>query len=177
MVCRLFPILSALVALVGACSLKVEADIPEVEITQHGIRIPGVPLAKSAEERSISSSFNFSRSNSAWAKRMNSDVLVHRLTVEQGDGVPNLDFIKLARLTMTDPATSQEATEIINYQRDEQAPSTAVIDLSPETPVDITALWTADKTIITLEMSGTLPIADWVVDMTLKLTGKIRYDY
>ncbi|HEX7599683.1 MAG TPA: hypothetical protein VF518_15810 [Polyangia bacterium] len=177
MVCRLFPILSALAALAGACSLKVEADIPEVAITQHGVRMPGVPLAKSAEERSISTSFNFSRSNSAWAKRMNSDVLVQRLTVAQGDGLPNLDFIKLARLTMTDPATSQEATEIINYQRSEQAASSAVIDLSPDTPVDITALWTADKTVITLEMAGALPLADWVVDVTLKLTGKIRYDY
>ena len=45
------------------------------------------------------------------------------------------------------------------------------------TPVDITALWSADQTVIELAVAGQLPEQDWTVDVALKLTGKIAYNY
>jgi hypothetical protein len=43
-------------------------------------------------------------------------------------------------------------------------------------PIDITALWSADKTVIELQMAGQLPEQDWTVDVTLTLSGKIKYE-
>jgi hypothetical protein len=169
--------LSVAATLTSACSLSVQADIPEVEVTQRAVKVPGVPRLRPAEDVSVSCDFNLSRSNSAWAKSMNSSVLVHLITVTQGKTLPNLDFVKSARFTMTDPSRSEATTEIVSYDRAPQAPSSSVIDLSPEEPVDITQLWATDTTILTLDVAGPLPVEDWSVDVTLKITGKIVYKY
>jgi hypothetical protein len=63
----------------------------------------------------------------------------------------------------------------MNYERNEEAPSSSVIDVSIPAPVDITTVWSADKTVIELQLAGQLPEQDWTVDVTLNLSGKITY--
>jgi hypothetical protein len=177
MTLRLFSIIPVLAALAGACSFSAEADIPEVDVTQHGVIVPGVPSAKRSGDVSVTSSFTFSSSNTAWAKRMNSEVFLHQVTVTATGGVLSLDFIKSARLTMADAANSEAITEIVNYDRCDEAPSSSVIEVSMPKPIDITPLWSADQTVIELAMAGQLPEEDWTVDVGMKLTGKITYSY
>jgi hypothetical protein len=166
-----------LAALAGACSFSAEADIPEVDITQHGVIVPGVPGAKRIGDVSVATSFTFSSSNTAWAKRMNSEIFVSHVTITATAGVPNLDFIKSAHLTMADAANSEATTEIVSYDRCDEASSSSVIDVSMPTPVDITPLWSANQTVIGLALAGQLPEEDWTVDVTFKLAGKITYSY
>jgi hypothetical protein len=177
MTLRISPIIPTLAALAGACSFSAEADIPEVDVTQHGVTIPGVPRAKGTGDVWVTSSFTFSSSNTAWAKRMNSAIYVSQATVAATAGVPNLDFIKSVHLTMADFADSEATTEIVSYDRCDQAPSSSVIAVSMPTPIDITTLWSADQTVIELAVDGQLPEQDWTVDVALKLTGKITYNY
>ena len=177
MTLRISPIIPTLAALAGACSFSAEADIPEVDVTQHGVTIPGVARAKGTGDVWVTSSFTFSSSNTAWAKRMNSEIFLHQVTVTATDGVPNLDFIKSARLTMADSANSEATTEIVSYDRCDEAPSSSTIEVSMPEPIDITPLWSADQTLIELAMAGQLPEEDWTLDVTLKLTGKITYSY
>ncbi len=66
---------------------------------------------------------------------------------------------------MADATNSESAIEIVNYDRGEAAPSSSVIDVSMPTPVDITALWSADQTVIELAVAGQLPEQDWTVDV------------
>jgi hypothetical protein len=174
---RISPIISVLAALAGACSFSAEADIPEVDVTQHGVTVPGVPGATWSGDVSVISSFTFSSSNTAWAKRMNSEILLHRVTVTAAAGVPNLDFIKFAHLTMADAANSEATTDILSYDRPDEAPSSSQIEVATPKPIDITLLWTAEQTLIGLAMAGQLPEEDWTVDVSLKLTGKITYNY
>jgi len=108
---------------------------------------------------------------------MNSEISVHQVTVTATEGVPNLDFIKSVHLTMADSADSEATTEIVSYDRCDEAPSSSVIEVSMPTPIDITTLWSADQTIIELAVAGQLPEQDWTVDVALKLTGKITYNY
>jgi hypothetical protein len=178
MTTRLFTLLSFVAVLTGGCILEVEADVPEVEITQHGVKMPGVPLSKAIGDVSITSEIPFSSSNSAWAKRMNSEVFVSQVRVTAESGLSNLDFVKLARLTMNDPSTpSRESTQIVSYERHDQAPSSSVLDVSPQAPVDITRLWAASQTLVELELAGSLPEKDWAVSVTLKVAGKIKYKF
>lgn len=168
----------ALVALASGCSFSVEADLPEVEITQRGLLVPGVPQTTPPSEVSVTSSFTLSSSDAAWAKDMNSDVRVHQVMIVPAGGTPNLDFIDLARMTMSASPTSQYTTEIMNYQRGTQAPSSSVIEVSMSSaPVDITAAWSAANTIIEVQIAGQLPAQDWTVDVTLNLSGKITYKF
>ena len=177
MTLRLFPIIPALATMAGACTLSIEANMPEVEVTQHGVKMQGVPKANLLGDVSVTTSFTFSSSNTAWAKRMNSEVFLHQVSVAATGGLPNLDFVKVAHLTMADSTSSEKTTEIASYDRGENAQSSSIIEVSMPTPIDITPLWAADDTIVELQMAGRLPEKSWTVDVTLKLGGKITYKF
>jgi hypothetical protein len=177
MTIRYFPIIPVLAALTGGCLFDVEADIPDVEITQHGVKVPGVPQSKRIGDVSVDASFTFSSASTAWAKHMNSQVLARQVTLTTTSGLPNLDFIKNVRLTMSDPATSKEATDLISYERCDEAPSSSVIEVSMPRPIDITPLWSAAQTVIGIALAGRLPEDDWTMDVSLKVGGKITYKY
>ena len=151
--------------------------MPEVDVTQHGVVVPGVPSPEWGGDVSVASAFTYSSSNTAWAKRMNSQISVRQVTVTATGGVPNLDFVKSAHLTMADSTNVETTTEIVNYDRCDAAPSSSVIEVSMPTPIDITTLWSADQTLIELAVAGQLPEQDWTVDVAMKLAGKITYNY
>jgi hypothetical protein len=174
---RILPFIPALASLASACAFSVEADIPDVQITQRGLRMPGVPKAKLAGDVSVSSSFTFSSSNTAWAKSMNSRVYIRQVEVTASGGLDNLDFIKAAHLTMANSDDSETSTELVSYDQCDEAPSSSVINVSMPKPIDITPLWSAAKTVIELQMAGRLPEQDWSVDVILKLGGQITYKF
>jgi hypothetical protein len=161
----------------NACVFSVDANIPDVEITQRGLKIPGVPQSNLVGDVSVSSSFTYSSSNTAWAKSMNSRVYVRQVEITANSGLANLDFIKSVHLTMADSGNSENSAEILSYDRFDGAPSTSVIDVSMPKPIDITLLWSAAATVIELQMAGRLPEQDWAVDVTLKLGGEITYKF
>jgi hypothetical protein len=162
--------------LVSGCYLEAEADMPDVEVTQHGIRMPGVDVRKSVSDVSITSQFTFTSSNSAWAKRMNSEVIAHQVKVTS-ETLPNLDFVRSANLVMADTQNENLKTGIVAYQRTQQTPSSSILDVSPAEPVDVTQLWATDNTVIELTMAGDMPAQDWFISMTLKMSGKITFKY
>jgi hypothetical protein len=177
MTLRPFSTITALVALASGCSFSFDADLPEVEITQRGLTVPGVPQTTQASDVSVTSSFTLSSSDAAWAKDMNSDVFVHQVKIAAGGSLPNLDFIELARMTVAAPSIPGVATDIMDYERGAQAPSSSVIQISMSAPVDITAPWSADNTIFEIQIAGQLPGQDWTVDVTLNLSGEITYKF
>jgi hypothetical protein len=172
---RLSSTIPVLAALASGCSPSFEADLPDVEITQHGVKMAGVPETTQVGDASVTSSFTFSLST--WAKRMNSGVFVHQVTIAASGGLADLDFIELARVTAADPASSEGTIEILNYDRSEDAPSSSSIEVTMATPIDITSLWSADQAIIELQLAGQLPEQDWTVDVTLKVSGKITCEF
>ncbi len=174
---RLCFIVPLLAALASGCAPSFEADVPDFEITQRGLKMPGVPHTAGANDSSVSSSFALSSCNAAWAKRLNSHVRLHQVTINASGSLPNLDFVDLARVTATNPANAESPTELLNYDRDEAAPSGSDIGVSIAVPIDITTLWSAAQAVIELQVAGQLPEQDWTVDLTLRLSGKMTYDF
>lgn len=172
---RLSSTIPVLAALASGCSPSFEADLPDVEVTQHGVKMAGVPETAQVGDASVTSSFTFSPST--WAKRMNSGVFVHQVVITASGGLADLNFIESARVTAADPANPQGATELSNYDRSEDAPSSSSIEVTMPTPIDITSLWSADLAVVELQMAGQLPEQDWTVDVTLKLSGKITCEF
>jgi hypothetical protein len=170
---RLIFAVSVLAALFGACSF--EADLPDVQITQRGLIVPGVPQTTLGSPSSTPSFFPLSSSDVAWAKGMKTEVLVHRVQIVASGSLSTLDFIDCVHVTVAVPASSEGAIPIMDYERNEEAPSSSVIDVNIPAPVDIATVWSADKTVIELQMAGQLPEQDWTVDVTLNLSGKISY--
>ena len=177
MTLRLFPIIPVLSALAFGCSPSFEASLPDVEIIQHGLVMDGAPGLAQPNGASVTSSFTISSSIAAWAERMNSKVFVHQVTVTASGGLPNLDFIESALMTATAPSISESTTEIANYARSEAALSGSSIEGTRPAPTDITSLWSADQVVISLQVTGQLPEQPWTVDVTLKLSGHITYEF
>jgi len=177
MALRLSSIIPVLAALAGGCSPSFEASLPDVEITQHGLVMAGAPGLPQPGGATVTSSFTISSSIAAWAKRMNSKVFVHQVTVTASGGLPNLDFIESALVTATAPSISESTTEIANYARSVGAQSSSSIEGTRPAPIDVTRLWSADQMVISLQATGQLPEQDWIVDVTLKFSGDITYDF
>jgi hypothetical protein len=98
------------------------------------------------------------------------------VTIAASGSLPNLEFIDLALVTASNPASPESQTELLNYDRSETAPSSSDIDVSMATSIDITTLWSADQAVIELQVAGQLPEQDWTVDLTLILSGKMTYN-
>jgi len=177
MTLRLVSLPLAVLALTSACSPSFDADLPEVEITQRGLRVPAVPAAMATGVVSVPGTFTLSSADTAWAKRMNSEVRVQRVTIVAGAGLPDLDFITCAHMTVATLGRPETVVEIMNFDRGAGAPAASIIQVEIPAPNDITGPWTADQTVIGFELAGQLPTQDWTVDVTLKLSGKITYKY
>jgi hypothetical protein len=151
----------------------VDVGLPDVEITQHGLKMAGVPGAAQVGDVSVTSSFTLSSSTTAWTKRLNCEVYVHQVKVAANGSLADLGFIEIARVTGNDPVRPEGVTELLNYARTEGTPPSSDIEVSMPTPIDITTLWSADQAVIELQVAGQLPEQDWTVDVTLSLSGKI----
>lgn len=164
-----------LVALVSASACSFQADAPDIEITQRGVAMAGAPNAGAVGDVSVTGSFALSPCDISSAVRMNSDVQIHWVRIVASGGVSNLDFIEFARVTMAAPAMSEDPTEIVNYARSDNAPSSSVIEVGMATAVDITSLRYADKVLVEIQVAGRPPERNWAVDVTLNLSGKIAF--
>jgi hypothetical protein len=166
-----------LTAMTSACAPSFEADLTEVEVTQRGVKMSAVPSSAPAGDVSISGAFTLSSSDAAWSKRMNSNILVHQVKIARAGSLSGLDFIRLARATVAADANPDSTTEIMKYDRGPDSASGLSIEVDMPVPVDITTAWTADRTVFGFQLAGQLPAEDWIIDVTLRLSGKITYEY
>ena len=174
---RRFWMLMPLAATFGACTPSFDADLPEVEVTQRGVKVPAAPASPSGGDVAVSATFTLSSSDAAWAKRMNRAVQIHQLSIAPSGSLPSLNFIAFAHVTVAPSPSPESATPILDYERAADTPATSVIQVDMPAPIDITAAWTADTTVVELDVAGQLPTQDWTVDVSLKLSGKIVYKY
>jgi hypothetical protein len=177
MALRLFSILPALTVLASACTPSFESDLDEVDVIQRGLEVPAMPATVDAGDVSVTGAVTLSSSDTAWSKRMNSDVLVHKVTITGGSSLSNLDFVQYLRMTVAASDHPENAIEIMNYERSQGAPSSSVIQADIPAPIDITTPWNASKTVITFKLTGELPAQDWTFDIAMTLSGNVVYKY
>ena len=166
----------AFAATLAGC-VQVQANVPDVEVTQHGIRFDGVPFGSKLGEVSITRTFVLSGEALSFAKNLNSEVYATEVTITPVAPLTDLSFIHSARVMMSSSSSSTPIApaELINYDRAGAPVSLPELTVKTLYPVDVTELWAAEKTTITLTISGVLPETAWGVDLTLRLGGKIEY--
>ncbi len=169
----------ALVTAGTASCARVEADVPEAEVTQKGLSFQGIPNAHQLGEVSTSQSFTLSSDNLSWAKNLNSEVYATKVEVKADSGVQDLGFIHYARVTLTDGAadSTTPGVDLIDYERPDNAPASSVISVKTNYPIDVTKVWEAKQIVVTLQLAGVFPEQAWSADVTLHLGGKISYKF
>ncbi len=170
--------LAGLAAVASGC-LTVEAEIPEVEITQRGIMFKGVPpIAES--DVSMTTSYSQDHGKLDLPSGFSTEVKTLGVTLTATGGVDDLSFIHYLRITMSaegDETAFQDPIEIGLY---EPAAGTTVgdrISLATLNPIDVLDAWQTESATFTLEIAGTLPAHDWTGDVTVRFAGTAKYSY
>jgi hypothetical protein len=160
----------------GGCSIQVEADVPEVEITQHDVVFAGTPAdASGGGDVSLAKSFSQQHQRLELPSGLTTEVKAMGVTLTAKSGIDNFDFIKNMRVTMSDGVHAP--VELIDYQRADGAPSTNVLTIESVNPVNTLDQWKTDAATFTLEVAGPLPTNDWSLDVSVRFAGKIVYKY
>jgi hypothetical protein len=161
----------------GGCMLQVEADVPEVEVTQHDVVFQGVaaPAAAALGDVSLTQSFSQQHQKLELPAGLTTEVKAMGVTLSAKSGIDNFDFLKNLRVTMSDGV--HPAVELIDYQAVEGAPSTNVLTIESANPVNTLDEWKTDSATFTLEVAGALPSSDWSLDVSVRFAGKLVYNY
>lgn len=167
---------SLLCAFAAAGCAGVEADVPDVQVTQRGVVFPGVAGGSAAGDMSMAKSFSQEHKKIDFPDGLDSDVRTLIVSLRATGGVADLSFIHYLRVTMAADDGS-EALELGVY---EPAPGATVgdeIKLTTLNPINVFAAWNADRAKFTLVVVGALPEQDWTGDVTAHFSGKLKYTY
>ncbi len=167
-------LLSALAA--AGCGLGVEADVPDVQVTQRGVVFPGVAGPTATGDLSMAKSFSQEHKKIDFPDGLDSDVRTLSVSLRATAGVADLSFIHYLRVTMA----ADDGSEAIELGVYEPAPGAIVgdeIKLTTLNPINVFAAWNTDRAKFTLEVVGMLPKGDWTGDVTAHFSGKLKYSY
>lgn len=160
----------------GGCMLSVEAEVPDVEVTQHDVAFPGIPNAAQLGDLSTGMSFTQERPALDLPKGIDSSVQAVSIELVAKTGITNFDFLKALRITMV-PKGGSEPIELINYEKANGAAVGKKLTIASKNPVNILEQWKADSATFTVEVAGTLPETNWTIDMSVHFAGKASFKY
>ena len=169
-------LLAALCGSTAGCGISVEADVPDVQVTQRGLVFMGVPGAGAAGDTSMAKSYTQEHGKIEFPAGIDSEVKTLDVSLHATAGVDDLAFIHYLRITMA-PDDGSAAIELGTYEPAPRATVGKEIHLTTLNPVNVFAAWNTDKAKFTLEVVGVLPEHDWTGDVTAHFSGKIKYEY
>lgn len=157
-----------LACLTGCPLLDVQAQVDDLCVTQTDITIAGAPIAISG---AMTQDFSFDNIDAlSKLKSVDGDVQFARATIVPSGGATDLSFIDSAHLTIA--ADAQPAIDAFDCDGD-------CFDASDELNLNAMAKqnvleYLKAKTLSgSVTLAGTLPTADWKVDVTVCLKGNV----
>jgi hypothetical protein len=159
----------------AGCGVSIEADVPEIEVTQRDLMFQGVPPAAAALVGEVSLSQKFSQKHKKLdlPKGLDSTVKALGVTLTAKSGVTDFSFIKNLRLTMTDDV--HPAVTLVDYQQTPGSAPSNVLELVAGNPVNTLEQWKTDSATFSIDVAGTLPTVDWSVDLAIQFGGSFKY--
>jgi hypothetical protein len=169
-----FGLVALLAATSGAC-MSIEAEAPEIEITQADVRFTGVPAI--AGLGSTKQSFTGNHPALDLPSELSADVRAVQVILTARSGITDFAFLSGLKVTMQDDAKKKAAVTLLDYQRGEVPTPTAVLTIPAANPTNVIEQWKSDAALFGLEIEGTLPEQDWSVDVTLSFAGTASWKY
>jgi len=170
---RLF-VLTAVLSPALAC-LQVQAEAPNVTVTQKDIVFDGVPTDVMAALGSTSMTKSFSQSHSKLdlPSGLTPTVDALSVTLTAKSGPPNLDFIQALRITMSGGGTP---VTLVDYEKGTgRAPVGKSLTVQSLNPANVFEQWKSDMATFTLTVAGDLPPDAWTVDAVISFSGRLDY--
>lgn len=174
---RTITLVVSLAALSAAgCGLSIEAELPDVEVTQRGVVFPGASATDVTGDQSMARSFSQDHDKIEFPDGINSDVRTLSVKLRATHGVTDLSFIHYLRVTMSS-GNGREAIELGVYEPAPGASAGDEISLTTLNPINVFDAWNTESATFTLEVAGALPQSDWKGDVVVRFSGKVKYTY
>ncbi len=186
------------------CGVSVEADIPDVEVTQRGLAFQGVPVA--GIEGSVSTTYTQQHGKLDLPEDLDSEVKTLSVAIRAASGVDDLSFISHIRITMAPGSGGGAPIELGTYDAPSatgnkgngngngngnsngngnakseatasSAGSSKEITLTTLNPANVLDAWKTESALFTLEIAGTLPTKSWSADVIIHFAGSAKYKY
>ena len=159
----------------AGCGISVEADLPQVEVTQRDLAFDGVPVTGLIGDVSMTRSFSQEHKTLEAPKGLDSEVKALSVTLTAKTGIQDFGFIHNLRITMSDDV--HDPIELLAYQQDPHAKPGNVLSMASANPVDTLDQWKTNSATFTVEVAGALPANDWTVDLSIDFAGTVKYSY
>jgi hypothetical protein len=153
----------------------VQAEAPNVTVTQKDIVFDGVPTDVMAALGSTSMTKSFSQSHSKLdlPSGLTPTVDALSLTLTAKSGPSNLDFIQALRITMSGGGTP---VTLVDYEKGTgAAPVGKSLTVQSLNPANVFEQWKSDMATFTLTVAGDLPPDAWTVDAVISFSGRLDY--
>ena len=175
----ILPVLFATLALgmagaVTGCTVSVEADVPDVQITQRGLTFEGVPAT--GGDASMTKSYSQQHSKLDLPSQLDTEVKTLAVTLTATGGVSDLSFIHFLSVSMSADGDGDPVV-IGSYEPTTGATVGNQISLTTLNPVNVLDAWKTDTATFTLQIAGALPTSDWTGDVSVDLSGTAKYTY
>lgn len=161
----------------GGCMLSVQADVPDVEVTEHDIAFAGVPNAGLLGDLSMGMSFTQERPGLNLPAALDSTVEAVKVELRAKTGIQDFSFLRALRVTMTPTDSTAGPVELVSYEKAAGSVVGTTLTIPSKNPVNILDQWKADSAIFSFEVAGTLPEQAWTIDMGVFFKGQLSYNY
>jgi hypothetical protein len=173
------PALLVLALAAGGCIVSASGELPEVEVTQHDLSLPGVPRELRTGDVTVTIPAFFQPNDRIGLpvdKYDSVQVTGVTLVLKKGGG-GDLSFLRSLRVSLAglqSIASGAVPAEVASYDR----PKTGAVGTTIEAgkgPVEVVEAWRDPVTVMTVEATGDLPEEPWTVDVVVRLSALLRY--
>jgi hypothetical protein len=169
----------SLALLLGGCAMSLEGELPEIEVVQHDLRLPGAPRELRTGEVSVSIP-SFFQPNERIGLPIDSyrSVKVKGLSVvlTKGGG-GDLSFVRNLRATVVGLQgylAGATPIEVATYERPMGGGGGTTLDAG-KGEVEVVEAWRDPTTVLTVEVTGDVPEEAWTVDVVVRLSAVLKY--
>jgi hypothetical protein len=171
--------LLAIALAAGGCVVSASGELPEVEVTQHDLTLPGVPRELRTGDVTVTIPAFFQpndRLGLPLDKYESVQVTGVTLVLKKGGG-GDLSFLRSLRISLAGLqsfAAGAVPTEVASYDRPASGTVGATIEAG-KGAVEVVAAFRDPVTVMTVEATGDLPEDAWTVDVVVRMSAVLRY--
>ena len=163
----------------SGCAMSVSGELPEIEVTQHDLTLPGAPRELRTGDVSVSLP-SFFQPNERIGLPIDSyqsvKVTGMNVVLKRGGG-GDLSFVHSLRVTLgglQGYVAGAAPIEVARYERPASGGAGTTIDAG-KGPVEVVDAWRDPVTVMTVEATGDLPEESWTVDLVVRLSARLSY--
>jgi hypothetical protein len=171
--------LLAIALAAGGCVMSATGELPEVEVTQQNLKLPGVPRELRTGDVSVTIPAFFQPNDRLGLpidKYESVKVNSLSLILKKGGG-GDLSFVRTMRVTLTGLQgylSGQVPTEVARYQRPDTGTAGSTLELGAGS-VEVVDAFRDPVTVMIVEATGDLPEDEWAIDVVVRMSALLHY--